>query len=292
MSKKNKQVNTRKWHSSVGYKIFIILVMLFIYAPIFSLILFSFNAEKSATRWGGFSLTHYESLFENQAIMDSLSTTITIALLATVISTFLGTLGAIGVSYISKQKRSFADLVMNINNLPVVNPEIVTAVSLMVVFTSMRFELGYFTMLLAHISFCTPYVVITVYPKVCSLDPALMEAAQDLGASPTKSLVKVMIPELLPAIIGGATMAFTMSFDDFVISYFVGGTEQNISMYLYSMKKFDPAVNALSTILIFVIAFVVLGAQIFKSRKKNLEEEENKQSKNKNQNNKLKEVSL
>ena len=119
-----------------------------------------------------------------------------------------------------------------------------------------------------------------------------MEAAQDLGASPTKSLVKVMIPELLPAIIGGATMAFTMSFYDFVISYFVGGTEQNISMYLYSMKKFDPAVNALSTILIFVIAFVVLGAQIFKSRKKNLEEEENKQSKNKNQNNKLKEVSL
>ena len=119
-----------------------------------------------------------------------------------------------------------------------------------------------------------------------------MEAAQDLGASSTKSLVKVMIPELLPAIIGGATMAFTMSFDDFVISYFVGGTEQNISMYLYSMKKFDPAVNALSTILIFVIAFVVLGAQIFKSRKKNLEEEENKQSKNKNQNNKLKEVSL
>lgn len=276
---KKRTFDSRHWHSGILYKIFVILVMVFMYAPIVSLIVFSFNSEKSLTRWGGFSMIWYERLFQNSAIIDALSTTITVALLATVISTVLGTMGAIGLSYVSKQKKSFADLCLNVNNIPVVNPEIVTAVSLMVIFISMRFELGYFTMLLAHISFCTPYVVITVYPKVANLDPSLMEAALDLGATPTKSLLKVMIPELLPSIVGGATMAFTMSFDDFVISYFVGGSEQNISMYLYSLKKFDPSVNALSTIIIFVLALVILVSQFFKFRKKSLDDDEEREAK-------------
>lgn len=274
MKRSNRPLDSRRFRSSVLGKIFIVLVMLFMYAPILSLIVFSFNSEKSATRWGGFSFIWYERLFDNTAIMDALTTTVTIAVLATVISTVLGTLGSIGLAYIGKQRKNFASFALNVNNLPVVNPEIVTAVSLMVIFVSMRFELGYFTMLLAHISFCTPYVVITVYPKVCSLDPSLMEAAQDLGATPLTSLRKVMIPELLPAIVGGATMAFTMSFDDFVISYFVGGSEQNISMYLYSLKKFDPSVNALSTIIIVILALVLAASQFVKFRRRSAADED------------------
>lgn len=274
-----KSLKADRWHSNVAFKIFVALVMLFTYAPIVSLIVFSFNSEQSATRWGGFSLRWYEALFQDQSIMDALSTTITVAILATIISTIIGTLGAIGISSISKQKRSFTDLILNVNNIPVVNPEIVTAVALMILFVSMNMKLGYVTMLLAHISFCTPYVVITVYPKVVALDPSLMEAAQDLGARPSKALLKVMIPELLPAIIGGATMAFTMSFDDFIISYFVGGSELNISTVVYTMKKFNPSVNALSTIIIFAIGIIILIGQIFKFRNNNSDEDEVRSSK-------------
>jgi len=245
-----------KKHNNLLSGIFILLVLLFVYAPIFSLVLFSFNANRSLTTWGGFSFEWYGELFRSREIMNAVVWTFIIAILATIISVIVGTFAAIGLS---KNKKLFRNVVINLNNIPIVNPEIVTAIGLLLLFQSLKLQGGYGTMLLAHIAFCTPYVIITVYPKVKSLDPSLIEAAQDLGATPMRALYYAVFPQIKVAIFAAAAIAFTMSFDDFVISYFTAGsTGTNISIYLYTLKRgIPPTINALSTIMIVVVTIVV-----------------------------------
>lgn len=236
-------------------KSFIVLLIMFMYAPIVSLVVFSFNENKSLTNWGGFSLQWYEKLFDSQDIMTAVIMTLLIAITATLVSTMIGTLAAISLS---KSRKMVKDLVLTVNNLPIVNPEIVTAVGLLLLFVSFQMDRGYTTMLLAHIAFCTPYVIITVYPKVRSLDPNLAEAANDLGATPLQALRMVILPEIKVAVIAAAAIAFTMSFDDFVISYFTAGSATNISIYLYTLRRgIEPTINALSTIIIVIIGILV-----------------------------------
>lgn len=264
--RKLKNSDSRIWKTPLGYKLYLPLVILFFYLPIVSLIMFSFNETNSLINFTGFSFKWYKSLFRNSTIMDALTTSLTIALISTVVSVILGTLGSIGLAYFSRKQKALKDMILMTNNIPVVSPDIVTAVSLMILFLGIGLNLGYVSMLLAHISFCTPYVVLAVYPKMSKLDKNLVEASMDLGATKTKSLFKVVLPELLPSILSGAMMAFTMSFDDFVISYFVGGSQVNISTYLYSLKKTNPAVNALSTIIILIVAAVLLISQFVQNR--------------------------
>lgn len=245
-----------KKHNNLLSGIFILLVLLFVYAPIFSLVLFSFNANRSLTTWGGFSFEWYGELFRSREIMNAVVWTFIIAILATIISVIVGTFAAIGLS---KNKKLFRNVIINLNNIPIVNPEIVTAIGLLLLFQSLKLQGGYGTMLLAHIAFCTPYVIITVYPKVKSLDPSLIEAAQDLGATPMRAIYYAVFPQIKVAIFAAAAIAFTMSFDDFVISYFTAGsTGTNISIYLYTLKRgIPPTINALSTIMIVVVTIVV-----------------------------------
>lgn len=235
--------------------IYISLVIIFFYLPIISLIIFSFNDGSSLTRWTGFSFRWYRRLFESDKILDSVKVSIGIALLATSISTLIGTFAAIAVA---RRKRKFRNAVLFLNNIPIVNPEIVTAIGLLL-FLTMFIEPGFTAMLIAHISFCVPYVFLTVYPKVRSLDPSLTEAAMDLGASPWKALRHAVLPQIKGSVLAGAAIAFTMSFDDFVISYFTGGSYENISVYLYLLPRgANPSINALSTIIIIIITIVVV----------------------------------
>ncbi len=237
--------------------LYVALIILFFYLPIGIIIIFSFNEGTSLVRWTNFSLHWYEELFKDRIIMEAVQTTVIIALLATLISTIIGTLGAIGIATYKKKRNT--TMVLNINNLPLVTPDIVTAVAMSVLFSGFSMKAGFGTMLLAHIGFCTPYVIISVYPKMAQMDKNLIEAAMDLGATSRSAVFKVIIPELLPSILSGAIMAFTMSFDDFIISYFVGGNTMNISTYIYaSFKKAKPTVNALMTIIFIILAILVL----------------------------------
>jgi spermidine/putrescine transport system permease protein len=232
------------------------LCLLFLYLPLGVMAFFSFNEAKSLSHFTGFSLRWYESLFGNSQLLDAVFVSVSVAIIATVVSTILGTITAIALS---KSKKVVKTAVLQVNNLPIMNPEIVTAISLMLLFSFLNIEKGYLTMLLAHIAFCTPYVITNVLPKVNQLDPNLADAAMDLGASPLQTLIKVILPQIKPGIVAGALLAFTMSFDDFIISYFVTGNGvENISILIYSMsKRVNPSIYALSTIVIFVI-FVIL----------------------------------
>ena len=236
---------------------FITLVLGLIYLPIASMILFSFNSNQSFRRFGGFSFRWYIELFQHEEMMRAVLVTIIVAIVSTIISTIIGTLAAIALS---KQKKVLKNLTLTATNIPILNPEIITAISLFVLFGIFHLPSGYLTMILAHIAFSTPYVIITVYPKVRSLDPNLADAAADLGATPFQTLTRVIFPQLKVAIIAGAAIAFTMSFDDFVISYFVtiGSGVSNISTYLYTLKRgMDPKVNALSTLIVLVIGLKI-----------------------------------
>lgn len=238
-------------------KLFMICVMIFFYMPIVYTVAFSFNSKKSLTHWSGFSLTWYEKMFSSRDMMSALWTTISIAILATIISTVVGTITAIGLS---KSNKVLKNIVERINDFPIMNPEIVTAISLLMLFSALGVQKGYFTMLLAHIMFCIPYVMLSVNPKLRSLDPNLADAALDLGATPWQALIKVIIPQIMPGIVSGALVAFTMSFDDFIISYFVTGNGvSNISILVYTMsKRINPSINALSTIIILIITVVLV----------------------------------
>jgi len=241
--------------------------MLFFYLPIIIIIIFSFNEGTSLIRWTNFSFHWYEELFKDRIIMEAVQTTVIVALLATAISTVIGTFGAIGIATY-KRKRA-TNLILSINNLPLITPDIVTAVALSVLFAGFSMKSGFQTMLLAHIAFCTPYVIISVYPKMASMDKNLIEAAMDLGATSRSAVFKVIIPELLPSILSGAIMAFTMSFDDFIISYFVGGNTMNISTYIYaSFKKAKPTVNALMTIIFLVLMVLVFLSTLLSMKSK------------------------
>ena len=243
------------------YIIYITLMFVFFYLPIVVMMVFSFNSSKSLTNMAGFSFRWYGRLISDGSIMKAVYVSLTIAILATIISTVLGTITAIGLS---KCRKIVRDIILNINNIPIMNPDIVMAISLMILFSSIVMAKGYLTMLLAHVAFCTPFVITSVYPKVRQLDPSIADAAMDLGATPFEALIKVIIPMLRDGIFAGILLSFTMSFDDFVISYFVTGNGvENISIVVYNMtKRTNPTINALSTIVVLVIAILIIISRL------------------------------
>lgn len=255
-------------------KILMILMIIFFYLPIAYMIIFSFNDGKSLTSFTGFSLRWYQHMLESQDMMEALYTTFSVALLATFISTVAGTIAAIGLS---KSKKVIRGLMEQVNNLPMMNPEIVTAIGFMLLFITFKVEKGYMTMLLAHIAFCIPYVMLSVMPKIRQLDPNLADAAMDLGATPWQALRKVIVPQITPGIISGGLIAFTMSIDDFIISYFVtGGGVKNLSIIVYTMsKRVNPSINAISTcmVLIITVALVIINLAPVLSAKRRKKEE-------------------
>lgn len=238
-------------------KILMALMIIFFYLPILYMIIFSFNDGKSLTHFTGFSLRWYQHMLESQDMMEALYTTFSVAILATLISTIAGTIAAIGLS---KSKKIIRNLMEQVNNLPMMNPEIVTAIGFMLLFITFKVEKGYATMLLAHIAFCIPYVMLSVMPKIRQLDPNIADAAMDLGCTPWKALIKVIVPQITPGIVSGALIAFTMSIDDFIISYFVtGGGVKNLSIIVYTMsKRVNPSINAVSTLMVVIITAVLL----------------------------------
>ncbi len=259
-------------------KIYSVLIFLFLYAPIFILIVFSFNDSTTMSRsvWSGFSLKWYTKLFQDRMILEALRNTLVIALIAAVVSTVLGTAAAIGINGMNRwMKRA----VMNVTNLPMVNPEIVTGVSLMLLFVFAakgmgNISLGMLSLVLAHITFCLPYVILSVLPKLRQMDSHLYEAAQDLGCNPILAFFKVVLPEIAPGVITGMIMAFTLSIDDFVISYFTSGTTQTLPIFIYSMtrKRISPEINALSTLLFGIIIVLLLIVNFRRTKDKTAEE--------------------
>lgn len=235
--------------SKLWKRIYLCLIFAFLYAPIAVLIVFSFNEGKTRGSWDGFSLTWYQELWQDSEILSAVSNTFVVAIITTIIATVIGTLGAIGIEqYRRKQKK----LILGLNQIPVINPDIVMAVGLMVLYRSLSLDFGYLTLILAHIAFTVPYVVLSVLPKLKQMPRALPEAAMDLGATPIQTLWQVIIPYIRPGIISGALMAFTLSIDDFVISFFTTGNGvETISTLVFSMARrgINPKINALSAII-------------------------------------------
>ena len=251
-------------------RIYTAFILFFLYAPIFVLIVFSFNSTKSRSVWSGFTLDWYQALLSDASIMNAFYTTIVIALLSAVIATIAGTLAAVG--FFNMRKRWRVPLVQ-INNIPMMNADIVTGVSLCLLFVSLgrvlRFNLGFGTLLIAHITFNIPYVVLSITPKLRQLDSNLVDAACDLGCTWMQALRKVIIPEIMPGIINGLIIAFTLSVDDFVISYFTaGGNIMTLPMKIFAMtrRRINPEINALSTILFLTVLVLLLVINARESR--------------------------
>ena len=241
-----------------GKKFYLSLMLIFLYLPILVLILQSFNAGKSRAKWEGFSFRWYHALFQDEAIMKALYVTIVIAILAAIFATLFGTLAAIGIHAMKKRPQHF---MMSLTNLPMTMPDIVTGISLMVLFTFTQVERGFLTMLCAHITFNTPYVILSVLPKLKQMNKHTYEAALDLGATPTYSLFHVILPQVKEGIITGALLAFTLSLDDFVISYFTTSPMlQNLSTIIYSKARIgiEPTLNALSALMFLVLLTLLL----------------------------------
>lgn len=253
-------------------RLYTFLIFLFLYAPILVLMVFSFNDTETSSRtvWSGFSLRWYQKLFEDRLILEALRNTLIIAVITAIAATVLGTVAAVGINSMKKLPRR---IMMNITNFPMVNPEIVTGVSLMLLFV---FAVGLFggrslglaSLIAAHITFCLPYVILSVLPKLRQMNPNLYEAAQDLGCPPVRAFFKVVLPEIAPGIVTGMIMAFTLSIDDFVISYFTSGTTQTLPIYIYSMtrKRVSPEINALSTVLFAVVMVLLIVVNIRQSK--------------------------
>lgn len=259
-------------------KVYTFLVFLFLYAPIFVLIVFSFNNSTTMSRsvWSGFSFKWYAQLIQDGMLLNALRNTLIIAVVAAIVSTVLGTAAAIGINGMNKWMKR---MVMNVTNLPMVNPDIVTGVSLMLLFVFVaksmgNISLGMFSLILAHITFCLPYVILSVMPKLRQMDSHLYEAAQDLGCSPVLAFFKVVLPEIVPGVVTGMIMAFTLSIDDFVISYFTSGTTQTLPIFIYSMtrKRISPEINALSTLLFGTIMVLLIIVNFRQSKDKKAEE--------------------
>lgn len=261
-------------NKSIFQKFYLFLILLFFYLPIVYVVFFSFNESKSLTTFTGFSLKWYQKMIESRSMMESVYYSLIIAIIATIVSTIIGTIVAIGLS---KSNKVIKQIVIQVNNLPMLNPDIVTAIGLMLFFSTLNIPTGFVTLLLAHIIFCIPYVVLSIMPKLRQLDDNIAEAALDLGCTPFEALYKVIIPQIKEGIVSGALIAFTMSFDDFVISYFTTGPGiNNISTYVYSsVKRINPSINALSTIIVIGISIVLILKnvlpQIFHARRTNHE---------------------
>ena len=250
-------------------KLYLALVMLFLYAPIFVLIVFSFKTTKSRSVLSGFTFDWYIKLFHNELILSSLWNTIIVAVIASIGATILGAVAAVGIN---GMKRLPKTIVMQGTNIPIMNPEIVTGVSLMLLFVffmvRMNLEMGFVTLIIAHITFDVPYVILNVMPRFRQMDPNLYEAAQDLGCNGASAFFKVVLPEIMPGIISGFLMSFTFSLDDFVVSYFTSGTTQTLPITIYSMtrRKVSPEINALSTIIFLVVVAVLVINNVIERR--------------------------
>jgi len=262
-----------KKENKILAKLVTFLALAFFYLPIIYVVVFSFNESKSLTTFTGFSLKWYQKMFETRTMMEAIYYTVVIAAIATVVSTIIGTVAAIGLS---KSRRVVKETITQLNDLSMLNPDIVTAIGMMLFFSSLHIESGFFTLLMAHIIFCIPYVMLSVTPKLRQLDDNVAEAALDLGCTPFQTLYKVIIPQIKSGIFAGALTAFTMSFDDFVISYFVTGPGiNNISTYVYSsVKRINPSVNALSSLIVFAITAILIISNVIplikdRRRKKN-----------------------
>lgn len=236
---------------------YIALILLFLYAPILILVIFSFNSGKSMAAWSGFSFKWYAELFHDKMIINSLWVTLSVALISAVVATVVGTAAAIGIH---NMKRTPKAIVTSISYLPVVNPDLVTGISMMLLFVFMGISRGYITLLLAHITFNLPYVIFSVLPKLKQMQNHLYEAALDLGATPSLALRKVVIPEIMPGIISGFILAFTLSLDDFVVSFFTQQGVQNLSITIYSLarKGINPKINALSALMFVTVLLLLL----------------------------------
>lgn len=254
------------------------LIFFFLYAPIIVLIVFSFNNSKSTAAWNGFSLRWYYELFRDKSIMKALYYTLLCAVLSSTIATIFGTVTAYGIHHMRKKPKQ---ALLAVNNIPLLNPDIVTGISLMALFSAVamastgyfRLKLGFTTMLIAHIAFNVPYVILSVLPKLSQMPDDIVNAAMDLGATPFYAFRKVVLPEIKPGIITGAIMAFTMSIDDFVISYFTaGGGVTNLSIEIYTMARrgIKPSINALSTLMFITILVLLLLVNKYSDSKETL----------------------
>lgn len=248
-----------------GLYIFIILV--FLYLPIVVLMVFSFNESKSMSIWTGFSLRWYEEMFSNRMIMDAVRNTFTIAICASAIATVIGLLACLGIT---KMKSRSRNIIMAFNSIPLLNADIVTGISLMMTFLVFGISLSWGTVLISHITFCIPYVILSVMPKIKQLSPNMYEAALDLGASPAYAFRRVILPDLMPGIMSGFLLAFTMSVDDFVITHFTRGAGINtISTLIYSQVKVGirPTLFALSTVIFVIVLAVLIISNVIQNRK-------------------------
>ncbi len=239
-------------------KIYIALIFIFLYAPIATLVVLSFNSSRSRAQWGGFSLVWYKNLFRNDVIMQALWNTLLIAFLSALIATLIGTSACIAMQGMKKRSRT---LFMGVTNIPMLNAEIVTGISLMLLFISLGIKFGFLTILLAHITFNIPYVILSVMPRMKQLNPNTYEAAQDLGASHLQAFFRVVFPDILPGILSGFLMAFTMSLDDFIITYFTKGPGvDTLSTKIYTevKKGIKPEMYALSTIIFLAVLILLI----------------------------------
>lgn len=255
-------------------KIYVYLVLTFLYLPIFVLMIFSFNNSKSRVIWSGFTFKWYFRLFENQEILSAFYNTLIIAGVSSLLATVLGLVASIGIVRSKKITRS---AVMGLTNIPLINPEIVTGISLMLMFVFLYnnlgiFKPGLFTLICAHTTFCLPYTILSIMPKLRQMDSNIYEAAQDLGCNSAQAFFKVVLPQIIPGVITGLIISFTMSIDDFVISYFTGGTTQTLPITVYSMtrKIVSPEINALSSLLFLVVFALLLIINLRKEKDKSL----------------------
>lgn len=268
----------------IASKIYTALIFAFLYAPIVILIVFSFNESKSRSMFTGFSLKWYGELFRDGMIMNALANTLIVAVISAIIATVIGTAAAIGIYSMNNKLKS---LMMTVNNIPMVNPEIVTGVSMSLLFVfaiSLLNKLGFtgslniVTLIIAHITFNIPYVVLSVFPKLRQMNKHSYEAALDLGCTPISALRRVILPEIMPGVITGLIMAFTLSLDDFVISYFTSGpTSQTLPLVIYAMtkKRISPKINALSAIMFVTVLILLLIVNLrqMKDNKSNVKKE-------------------
>lgn len=242
---------------SVLRKIYIVLILIFLYAPIVTLMVLSFNSSKTRAKWGGFTLKWYGSLFRNQVLMQALYNTLLIALISSLVATVIGLTACIGLQYYNKMNRT---IILGVTNIPMLNADIVTGISLMLLFLSFGMKFGFHTVLISHITFNIPYVILSIMPRMNTINRSTYEAAMDLGATPVYAFFKVVLPDLMPGILSGFLLAFTMSLDDFIITHFTKGAGvDTLSTKIYSevKKGIKPEIYALSTI-IFVVVFVLL----------------------------------
>lgn len=247
-------------------KLYLILILIFLYLPIFTLMVLSFNKSKSMFKWTGFSMKWYGEMFRDSQILHAVWNTFSIALTASIAATIIGTLACVGILNMRRRSRNF---LMGLNNIPLLNADIVTGISLMLAFIAFGFYLNWGTVLLAHITFCIPYVILSVMPKLRQTGPMLYEAAVDLGASDSYAFRKVVLPEIRPGIVSGFLLSFTMSVDDFVVTHFTRGAGINtISTMIYSQVKVGirPTLFALSTVIFLVVLLVMLAANIISGR--------------------------